>query len=193
MPLSSPRVRAAAAAALSLWLLFQAPASAESQLIPGAHRADISMQAQQKDQWCWAAAGNTIAAFHGSSVTQTKFCQLAHNESGSDCRNNQGTLADPQRAFGKLGFASPGNYLNGRVNYSTVQSQTGNDQPIETRIGWSSGGGHMHVLYGYDTSKNWVYWGDPWPSSDRYNWATYSYYTSNGSFTWTHTLTGIAR
>src|SRR5437764_1464923 len=53
-------------------------------------------------------------------------------------------------------------------------------------------GGHSHVLYGYDTSRDWVYWGDPGPAK-RYNWSTYGYYTHNSSFTWTHTLTGIAR
>ncbi|MEC3982077.1 papain-like cysteine protease family protein [Amycolatopsis sp. H20-H5] len=177
-----------------MWLVVQTPADAESRLsAPVDYQDYVSMQQQQKDQWCWAASGNTIAAYHGVSLSQTRFCQLAHNESGADCANLPGTLADPQRAFAKLGFASSGTYVYGRISYAAIQSQTAADQPVETRIGWNSGGGHMHVLYGYDTSKSWVYWGDPWPSNNRYNWSTYDYYAGNSSFTWTHTLTGISR
>ncbi len=193
MPVISIRVRAALAAGLSLCLVGPATAGAASLSLPPSYQDSITMQAQQKDQWCWAGSGNTIAEYHGVDLTQTRFCQLAHGESGQDCANLPGTLADPRRAFAELGFASPGTYLNSRVSYATIQAQTAADHPIETRIGWRSGGGHMHVVYGYDTSNQWVYWGDPWPANHRYNWSTYGYYAQNSSFTWTHTLTGISR
>ena len=46
----------------------------------------------------------------------------------------------------------------------------------------------MHVIYGIDAAKSWVYWGDPWPSSDRYNGASHAWYVKGNSFSWTHSL-----
>ena len=179
--------------AVSLLLCLVAPAAAGAAPgVPSTYRNQIVLQLQQKNQWCWAGAGNTIAAYHGAAVSQTRFCQLAHGETGVDCANLPGTLADPQRAFARLGFSSPGRYLDRRISYADVRTQTAADRPVETRVGYRSGGGHTHVLYGYDTRGDWVFWGDPGPAR-RYNWSTYGYYTQNSSFTWTHTLTGIAR
>ncbi|NBH06438.1 hypothetical protein GTY80_24750 [Amycolatopsis sp. SID8362] len=178
---------AATAAAVAL----QAPATA------AAARTDlgITMQAQQKDQWCWDASGNTIADFWGYSLTQTRFCQIAHNESGSDCANNQGYLSDQQRVFRYLGFTSAGTYnSNGQtLTFTGIKNQIDAGQPIGTRIGWRSGGGHMHVLYGYDNSNGAtrVEYGDPWPNNSRYNSMNYDTYRSNTQFQWTHTVYGI--
>ncbi|NBH12211.1 papain-like cysteine protease family protein [Amycolatopsis sp. SID8362] len=178
---------------LSLMMCLVAPATAGA--APGApstYRNQIVMQAQQKNQWCWAGAGNTIAAYHGATSTQQEFCRLAHGETGQDCANLTGTLADPQRAFARLGFRSPGRYLDRPVSYAAIRTQTAAGRPLETRVGFRSGGGHSHVVYGYDTGGDWVFWGDPGPAK-RYNWSTYGFYTHNPSFSWTHTLTGIAR
>jgi hypothetical protein len=187
----SSRVHTAVVVSLMLCLVAPVTAGAASGA-PSTYRNQIELQLQQKNQWCWAGAGNTIAAYHGLTVSQTRFCQLAHGETGQDCANLTGTLADPQRAFAKLGFTSPGRYLDHRISYADVRRQTSANRPVETRVGYRSGGGHTHVLYGYNTSGDWVYWGDPGPAK-RYNWSTYGYYTQNSSFTWTHTLTGIAR
>lgn len=190
MLVKSSRVHTALAVSLALCLVVLTTAAASG--VPSSVRNQISMQAQLRTQWCWAASGNTIAAYHGVTVSQTRFCQLAHNTTGTDCANLPGTLADPQRAFARLGFTSPGRYLDSRIPYASIRTQTAANRPVETRVGYRSGGGHTHVLYGYDTSGDWVYWGDPGPTK-RYNWSTYGYYTQNSSFTWTHTLTGITR
>ncbi|WP_231641344.1 papain-like cysteine protease family protein [Nocardia sp. NRRL S-836] len=193
--MSTLRSRALAAAAVVAagWLLVQPVAAAD---VSAAGRLNFTMQAQQQTQWCWAAAGTSIAVYHGTSVTQTRFCQLAHDESGTSCRNSQGDLGEVREAFADLGYSSPGNYLSGTIGFSSVQSQINLQQPIETRILWSSGGGHMHAVYGYEVdsaNRQWVDWADPWGSNTRYNRSTYSSYRSNSSFTWTHTLTGINR
>jgi hypothetical protein len=185
--------RVPATLAVSLMLCLVAPATAGAAPgVPPTYRNQIVMQVQEKNQWCWAGAGNTIAAYHGLTVDQTRFCRLAHGETGQDCANLTGTLADPQRAFARLGFTSPGEYLDHRISYAAIRTQTAANRPVETRVGYRSGGGHTHVVYGYDTSGDWVYWGDPGPAK-RYSWSTYGYYTQNSSFTWTHTLTGISR
>ncbi|KJK58839.1 papain-like cysteine protease family protein [Saccharothrix sp. ST-888] len=151
-------------------------------------KLDISMEQQQQNNWCWAASGNTIASYFGYGYSQNQFCNAAFGRAtDSSCPNSQAALDDVQTALSWAGI-NPGRYVNGYLRYSTVQSEIDANRPIETRIQWSSGGGHMHVLYGYDTSNNWVYWGDPWPSNYRYNWADYTYYIDNGSFSWTHSL-----
>ncbi|MFD7546523.1 papain-like cysteine protease family protein [Streptomyces sp. NPDC059578] len=151
-------------------------------------RLDITMQAQQKSNWCWAAAGNTIAAWYGRSYSQNQFCNAAFGRSqSSQCPNSQATLGDVQTGLRWTGV-NPGSYINGWLRYPALQTEINANRPVETRIQWSSGGGHMHVLYGYDDSGSWVYWGDPWPSSQRYSWASHNWYVNNSTFSWTHSL-----
>ncbi|MEU7639938.1 MULTISPECIES: papain-like cysteine protease family protein [unclassified Streptomyces] len=153
-----------------------------------ANRLDITMQAQENTNWCWAASGNTIATWYGRKYSQNQFCNAAFNrQQGSNCPNNQATLGNVQNALGWMGINS-GSYVTGWLRYGTVQSEINARRPIETRIQWSSGGGHMHVIYGYDASRNWVYWGDPWATNNRYNWGDFDNYVNGSSFSWTHSL-----
>ncbi|MEU3402206.1 papain-like cysteine protease family protein [Streptomyces filamentosus] len=163
-------------------------AAADGTAVLAAKRLNITMQAQQKTNWCWAAAGNTIATWYGRGYSQNQFCNAAfQRQQGYECPNSQATLGNVQTGLAWAGV-SPGSYVDGWLRYSTVQTEINADRPVETRIQWSSGGGHMHVLYGYDDANGWVYWGDPWPSSNRYNWASHAWYVNNGSFSWTHSL-----
>ncbi|MET8741175.1 papain-like cysteine protease family protein [Streptomyces sp. NPDC004728] len=151
-------------------------------------RLNITMQAQQKTNWCWAASGNTIATWFGRNYSQNQFCNAAFGRAqGYECPNSQATLGNVQDGLYWAGV-NPGSYVTGWLRYPTVQAEIAAGRPVETRIQWSSGGGHMHVLYGYDDSGSWVYWGDPWPSSNRYNWASHAWYVNNDEFSWTHSL-----
>ncbi|MDQ0944305.1 papain-like cysteine protease family protein [Streptomyces sp. V1I1] len=193
----STAIRRLSAAAVVLAALFTLPLSTataaptDDQSDSSAlawRRLNIAMQAQQKTNWCWAAGGNTIAAYFGRNYSQNQFCNAAFNrQQGSECPNSQATLGNVQNGLRWAGINS-GSYVTGWLGYPTVQTEIDADRPIETRIQWSSGGGHMHVIYGYDTANSWVYWGDPWPSSDRYNWASHAWYVNNSSFSWTHSL-----
>lgn len=164
-----------------------APAVAAGTLA-AAQRLNISMQAQQKTNWCWAASGNTIATWFGRNYSQNQFCNAAFGRAqGYECPNSQASLGNVQDGLYWAGV-NPGSYVTGWLRYPTVQSEIAAGRPVETRIQWSSGGGHMHVLYGYDDANSWVYWGDPWPSSTRYNWASHAWYVNNSEFSWTHSL-----
>ncbi|MBO2458296.1 papain-like cysteine protease family protein [Actinomadura violacea] len=175
--------RSAAVCALAL-AVAAVPGTADA----AALRLDISMQAQEMSNWCWAASGDTVAAFMGKDYSQNQFCNLAFDRSvNSSCPNSQATLANDQTAFRKIGI-SPGNYVDGHLYYWAVTREIDARRPVIARIQWTSGGGHMEVLYGYDDSSNMVYWGNPWPSSYRYNWSSYDYYVDNDSFFWTHSL-----
>ena len=163
-------------------------ATAPTAALAATKRLNITMQAQQKTNWCWAASGNTIATWYGRNYSQNQFCNAAFGRAqGYECPNSQAALDNVQNALYWAGI-SPGSYVNGWLRYSTVQSEIAAGRPVETRIQWSSGGGHMHVLYGYDDANSLVYWGDPWPSSNRYNWASHAWYVNNSEFSWTHSL-----
>ncbi|MFI9200933.1 papain-like cysteine protease family protein [Streptomyces sp. NPDC053048] len=163
-------------------------AAGEQASLRAVNKLGITMQAQQKTNWCWAASGNTIATWLGRNYSQNQFCNAAFNrQQGTTCPNNQATLGNVQNALSWAGI-NRGSYVNGWLRYSTVQSEINAGRPVETRIQWSSGGGHMHVIYGYDDSGSMVYWGDPWPSSNRYNWASHNWYVNNNQFSWTHSL-----
>ncbi|MEY9858863.1 hypothetical protein ABH935_004486 [Catenulispora sp. GAS73] len=171
------------ATAVALLTAVAVPASAAT-----ANQLNLTMQSQQYSNWCWAASGNTVAAFYGYNYSQNQFCDMAFGNSlNAPCSNSQASLADDQNAFQQIGI-SPGNYVTGYLYYSSIIREIDAGRPVMARIQWSSGGGHMEVLYGYDQSRGWVYWGDPWPSDNRYNWGSYNYYVSNGSFSWTHSL-----
>ncbi|MFG2209244.1 papain-like cysteine protease family protein [Streptomyces sp. NPDC048638] len=164
------------------------PAHAAPTKAATANRLDISMQAQEQTNWCWAGSGNTIASWYGRNYSQNQFCNAAFGrQQDTTCPNNQATLGNVQNAFDWMGINS-GSYVTGYLRYSTVQSEINADRPVETRIQWASGGGHMHVIYGFDTDRNWVYWGDPWASNSRYNWGDFDYYVNGSSFSWTHSL-----
>lgn len=164
------------------------PAPAAAGTLAAAQRLNITMQAQQKTNWCWAASGNTVATWFGRGHTQNEFCNAAFGRAqGYECPNSQASLGNVQDGLSWAGV-SPGSYVTGWLRYPTVQAEISAGRPVETRIQWSSGGGHMHVLYGYDDANSWVYWGDPWPSNNRYNWASHAWYVNNAEFSWTHSL-----
>ncbi|MYY06320.1 MULTISPECIES: papain-like cysteine protease family protein [unclassified Streptomyces] len=163
-------------------------ATAPTAALAATRRLNITMQAQQKTNWCWAASGNTIATWYGRNYSQNEFCNAAFGRAqGYECPNSQAALDNVQNALYWAGI-NPGSYVSGWLRYPTVQAEIAAGRPVETRIQWSSGGGHMHVLYGYDDANSLVYWGDPWPSSNRYNWASHAWYVNNNEFSWTHSL-----
>ncbi|HWC22111.1 MAG TPA: papain-like cysteine protease family protein [Flexivirga sp.] len=165
--------------------------SAQWASTPSNYYLYIDGQAQEQSNWCWAATGNSVAAYFGYDYSQNQFCDMAFGYSTNvTCPNDQATLGNDQQAFSTIGI-NPGRYISGTISYSTLVDQISNNEPVMTRIGWTSGGGHMMVLTGYDQSNSQVQYYDPWPSDSRFNVSTYDWYRSNSQFTWTHTLYGI--
>ncbi|CAM5543470.1 C39 family peptidase (plasmid) [Streptomyces viridifaciens] len=176
------------AVALTVSGLFAAagsPAHAE------AGQDTIGMYKQEKTQWCWVASGLTIAKFQGYGSTQTDFCARANPYYG--CNNQPATLDDMARGWSSLGMTHPGSGLNSAATFNQVYTEVKAARPVAARIGWTSGGGHMNVVYGFDTSNNTIAVADPWPDTATYTWWNYSDYVSNSSFKWTHSRIGIFR
>jgi hypothetical protein len=173
---------------ISLGLL-AAPAA---QAAPTSWYLNYTGQTQERTNWCWAATGNSVANYFGyKQYSQNQFCNMAFgNAVNASCPNNQATLANDQRAFRTIGI-SAGTYISSTISYSALQNQISANRPVMTRILWSSGGGHMMTLIGYDASSSTVQYHNPWPDDPRINTSTYSWYVSNSTFSWTHTLYGI--
>ncbi|MFF4603466.1 papain-like cysteine protease family protein [Streptomyces sp. NPDC001339] len=158
----------------------------------GRKALDIGMQKQVKTQWCWDATGLTIANYWGyTRYNQYDFCRLAAQGNRLDCNNRPATLGDMANGLRNMGFRSSGTDLYRNASFGETRSEIANGRPFAVRIGWNSGGGHMNVIYGYDSTSNMIAVGDPWPTTKTYTWWNYSAYSGNNSFRWTHTRIGM--
>ncbi|WP_186319153.1 papain-like cysteine protease family protein [Streptomyces sp. SAJ15] len=152
---------------------------------------NITMQKQVRTQWCWDASGVTIANYWGRNVTQERFCQLAAQGTWVDCNNQPATLEDMANGLAKLGLGNSGRSLYRNASFSESSAEIAAGRPFAVRFGWLSGGGHMNVIYGYDSATNMIAVGDPWQTTQTYTWWNYSTYVNNNSFQWTHSRVGI--
>ncbi|MDH6126519.1 papain-like cysteine protease family protein [Kitasatospora sp. GP82] len=153
---------------------------------------NISMQKQVQDEWCWDASGLTIANYWGyTQYSQYDFCHLAAQGRWLDCNDQPATLDDMANGLSHVGFRNSGYNLNRSASFGEVAGEIASGRPFAVRIGWSTGGGHMNVIYGYDSTSNMIAVGDPWPSTQTYTWWNYATYSSNSSFQWTHSRIGI--
>ncbi|WP_225839827.1 papain-like cysteine protease family protein [Streptomyces sp. NK08204] len=153
---------------------------------------NISMQKQVQDQWCWDASGLTIAYYWGyTQYNQYDFCRLANKYSGISCNDQPATLDDMAGGLWEMGFRNTGYDLYRNASFSETSNEIAHNRPFAVRIGWTSGGGHMNVIYGYDGATNMIAVGDPWPSTQTYTWWNYNSYVGNNSFNWTHSRIGI--
>ncbi|MEU7481974.1 papain-like cysteine protease family protein [Lentzea sp. NPDC042327] len=180
-------ITASAIALTTSWLLVTAAGAAQAE----AAYDGIAMYKQEKTQWCWAASGLTIAKYQGVGSTQADFCTRAQPYYG--CNNQPATLDDMARGWQSLGMAHPGSGLGSAASFNQIYTDVKASRPIGARIGWTSGGGHMNVVYGFDTSNNTIAVADPWPDTATYTWWNYNDYVNNSSFKWTHSRIGISR
>ena len=165
-----------------------APVAPAAQQVAASFYLNVTGQAQEKSNWCWAATGNSIARYYGKNYSQNQFCNLALGYSmNATCPNNQATLGNDQKAFRAIGI-SAGSYVSSTLSFSTLVTEIAAGRPVMTRIGWTSGGGHMMDIIGYDASDSTIEYYNPWPDDARYNYSSYNWYRSNSQFTWTHSL-----
>ena len=150
----------------------------------------FSQQAQEQDQWCWAAVTVSVSHYydHGSAWTQ---CSLVDAElSRGDCCwngsisvcNRPWVLDSPLNRTGNLdrmeNMVSP---------FPDVVIEINSNRPLSCRIGWFSGGGHFVVIHGYSDGANgsWVTVGDPFYGPSTYVYDVFcANYRSSG--VWTH-------
>ncbi|WP_433336803.1 papain-like cysteine protease family protein [Spirillospora sp. CA-294931] len=155
----------------------------------------INMRTQERDGWSWAASGTSIAELHGKHLTQNQWCNLARHvplssaELEQACPDEPVTLGAEAAPFPVLGMRS--RRLPSSLSFDDLRAEIDAGRPVLSNVQWPEGGGHAQVIFGYDAEKKLVFWGDPWPTAHRYNWATYDHYVGNTEFRWTSTVQNI--
>jgi len=158
--------------------------------LPGSSSAlPVPMYGQETDQWCWAASGQMIMDYLGTTVAQ---CTEANDSFGrTDCCNDNGGTCGGMFSvlvyilnhaacinpgwpdFGNYGFDST--VLNDALSWNDLRKQLSDaphcrKTPVAFSWGWSGGGGHMMVARGYASvtvpmfgNFDVVAIRDPWP------------------------------
>lgn len=152
----------------------------------------IQQQVQRRDQWCWSASGNTIAAYFGKKMSQETFCNIARGRPAKsrNCPNEPQPVTVDQRAFRKLRI-KPGVISPRAMSFQEIRAEIDRGRPALAAIRWTGGGGHALTVFGYDARQKWIFWADPWGSSPRYSWASYGYFRKNAEFAMDHALKQI--
>ena len=151
----------------------------------------FNMQSQTQTNWCWAATSTSVSHFYWIFSTWTQ-CKVANGELGhTDCCNSTVPSACNVPWYLDKALTRTNNFLNmvsGQATFQQVRDEIDAGRPVGARIGWSGGGGHFMVIYGYSLIGGNHYFDidDPIYGKSHLSVADFS---SNyqGSGTWTHT------
>lgn len=189
----------AGVAATLLATMGTAGATPTAQEQPGseiASRTSISVNAQMQEEsnWCWAVTGLITSQALGKArgVSQNQFCNTARGNPNSSyrCANRTGLMSDVQRGARAFGV-NPGR-ATGTVSFRTIQSNIDAGAPIPAGYYWSSGGGHMVAIIGYDASSQEIMIHDSLRGNRRLLWGRYTDFVRNRSWRWVQSITGMS-
>jgi Papain-like cysteine protease AvrRpt2 len=129
---------------------------------------NVTLDGQQTDSWCWAASGQMVMQFLGTSVTQCDEANKRFNY--TDCCNSPTPTACIQGGwpeFDKYGFTFK-RTTDAALSWDQVKDQIYcQHKPFAFSWHWNGGGGHMMVLTGYlhfpFGQSELVFINDPWP------------------------------
>ncbi|MHA6480802.1 papain-like cysteine protease family protein [Paenibacillus sp. strain BS8-2] len=119
--------------------------------------ANYPAHQQGYSNWCWAASSTSILDYYDIVGTQCGIVQIGNNS--KNCPNVTGSVYDAQDALDHFGVSS--DYYNGSLSWSNIQDQIDSGLPIYVSWGWTAGGGHAVVIYGYSNSGSYVNYMDP--------------------------------
>lgn len=150
----------------------------------------FNMQAQTQSNWCWAATATSVSHFYWfiSSWTQ---CRVANDELGhNDCCNNPVPSACNVPWYLDRALTRTNNFVSVTrpASFQQIRDEIDAGRPVGARIGWSGGGGHFMVIYGYSLVAGVEYFDIDDPIYGKSH-LTVSDFSSNyqGSGTWTDT------
>ena len=115
----------------------------------------VGLRGQETSQWCWAASGQMVMAYFGTSVTQ---CDEANKRFGrSDCCNKPtpgACIMGGWPEFDKYGYKFDVT-SDAALTWAQVKDQIYcQKKPFAFSWHWIGGGGHMMVATGYATIAN---------------------------------------
>ena len=150
----------------------------------------FDMQAQTQSNWCWAATATSVSHFYWFWSTWTQ-CRVANGELGlSDCCNSTVPSACNVPWFLDRALTRTNNFVSimGPASVQHVRDEIDAGRAVGARIGWTGGGGHFMVIYGYSFVAGVEYFDIDDPIYGKSH-LTVSDFASNyqGSGTWTHT------
>ncbi len=156
---------------------------------------------QEYSNWCWAGSSQAVLYYNGQYPAQCEIANYAWSTtrccSGSTdfydkvkgCNKANwlyGTSGSIEGILGNWGVSSEG--TEDILSWSASVQELDNGYPFVMRFGWSTGGGHFLVTYGYISSGSYLKYMDPWPG-EGYTTSLYSWVVSASDHDWTHTLT----
>lgn len=167
--------------------------------------ADVTLSVPEKFQqysnWCWAGTSEAVLNYYSQYPLQCEIANYAWNKnrccdgpysfysSVKGCNKANflyGTDGSIEGILGNWGVDSVGS--DSALTWTESVDELDNGYPFVIRFGWSSGGGHFLVGYGYITTGSYLKYMDPWPG-EGYTTSLYSWVYSADDHDWTHTLT----
>jgi hypothetical protein len=155
---------------------------------------------QQYSNWCWAGATEAALDYYGQYPSQ---CEIANfTWSSTRCCSGSTDFYDRVKGCNKANwFYGTDGSVEGIMNNWGVSTTTTEDiltwnecvteldngQPFLFRFGWTNGGGHFLVGYGYITTGSYIKYMDPWPG-EGYMTSLYTFVVSSADHDWTHSM-----
>ncbi|SDT82968.1 Papain-like cysteine protease AvrRpt2 [Streptomyces sp. TLI_053] len=170
----------------------EAPEAEEA--VEDAKELAFAQLVQERRNWCWAAAGLSIAQYFGAGtdVTQADYCALAAGPeyNWATCPDTSATMEVVQAGLRGLGL-EPGLIVEGPLDLDLVKEEIDAGRPVLTRVNLAAGGAHALVVHGYWDDH--LIFSDPDPDAERHRTMEYRRYRENETFTWVRSLIGVTR
>ncbi len=149
-------------------------------------KLNITDRVQEKTNWCWAAVSLMIIDYLNTWNPLPTQSDIVTTLKGSAV--NAGASAEEITKV--LGWYMVSTTQTTTIPFSTVKNMlSGWYSPIGTGVIWTSGGGHIQMIYGYEENSPYqgLYIIDPWPESERRVYYNYDDYKSNSKHRWSVT------
>ena len=150
----------------------------------------FNMQAQTQTNWCWAATANSVSHYFWPWSTWSQ-CKIANGELGhTDCCHSPVPSDCNVAWYLDRALTRTKNFVSiaGPASFEQLRDQIDAGKPVGARIGWSGGGGHFMVIYGYNLigGTEYVDIDDPIYGKSHIPLSEFANHYQ-GSGTWTHT------
>ena len=150
----------------------------------------FNMQMQTQSNWCWAATATSVSHYFWRWSTWTQ-CRVANAELGhTDCCHNPVPSDCNVPWYLDRALTRTRNFVSitGPVGFEQVRDEINAGRPVGARIGWSGGGGHFMVIYGYSLIGGGEYFDIDDPIYGKSHIPVSEFSSSyQGTGSWTHT------
>ncbi len=150
----------------------------------------FNMQMQTQSNWCWAATATSVSHYFWRWSTWTQ-CRVANAELGqTDCCHSPVPSHCNVPWYLDRALTRTRNFVSitGAVGFEQVRAEINAGHPVGARIGWSGGGGHFMVIYGYSMIGGGEYFDIDDPIYGKSHIPVSEFSSSyQGAGSWTHT------